>query len=75
MSIAKLSGSNLLPAFMGEAIKREIERATEEELEAAKKRIDERKSQIIAGVVLYVERLIKVQTIGENLVITIKLKD
>ena len=56
---------------MKSAINSEIERVTAEELEESKKRIDKRKSEIIAGVILYVEKRMQVQTLGENVVITI----
>lgn len=66
---------NILPVFLKTAIDNEIERLTSEELEAAKKRIDERKSQVIAGVILHVEKMIKVETMREELKITILTKE
>lgn len=61
-----------LPDFIKKAIDREIKLATEEELENAKKRIDERKSQIIAGVLLYVQKQIEFTTLDQKLIIHVK---
>lgn len=61
-----------LPEFLKKAIDKEIKLATEEELENAKKRIDERKSQIISGVLLHVQKMIEFQTMKDRLIITIK---
>ena len=67
--------SEILPPFLKQAIDKEIKRVTEEELEAAQKRINERKGEVVAGVILQVERLMRVQTMGTDLIITVKLKE
>lgn len=58
--------------FIQTAINNEIKKVTEEELEKAKERIDKRKAEIITGVILYVERQIKMETLGNELRITVK---
>lgn len=72
--IPSKSKYEFMPEFIKQAIDREVKLATEEELENAKKRIEERRSQIIAGVLLYIQREIQVETIGEKLIITIRQK-
>jgi len=62
-----------MPEFIKNAIDTGIKKATEEELENAKKRIDERKSQIIAGVLLHVQEQINFHNNGTTLNIDIKL--
>lgn len=62
-----------LPEFLKECIRKEIELATEEELVNAQKRIDERKSQIVAGVILNVEKTISMETFKERMIITVNL--
>lgn len=63
---------NKMPEFIKNAIDKEIEQATEEEIEKAKIRIDKRKSEIIAGVILFVEKRMKIETRGEELTIIIE---
>jgi TRAP-type C4-dicarboxylate transport system substrate-binding protein len=62
-----------LPEFLRECIRKEIELATQEELNNAQKRIEERKSQIVAGVVLNVERMMSMETLQDKMIITVKL--
>jgi len=62
----------ILPVFLKQAIDSEIKRITDIELKEAQERIEKQKSQVIAGVILQVEKMLQVQTMGENLVITIK---
>lgn len=62
-----------MPEFIRNAIDAGIKKATEEELENAKKRIDERKSHIIAGVLLHVQEQINFHNNGTTLNINIKL--
>jgi len=61
-----------MPDFLRQAINQEIQRATEHELEEAKKRIDKMKSEIIAGVVLHVQKMIQMESLDQKLIITIK---
>lgn len=58
--------------FITQAINDKVKKVAEEEFELAKKRLDERKSEIIAGVVLYVQREMSVEQMGQNLIITIR---
>lgn len=61
-----------LPAFLKKAIEGEIKIATELELDRAKERIEKMKSEIIAGVVLHVTKMIEMQTLENKLIVTIK---
>ena len=61
-----------LPEFLKRAIEGEIKIATEQELQKAQERIEKRKSEIVAGVVLHVTRMIEMERMGEKLTITIK---
>jgi len=70
--LADQSDNKLLPNFIKRAIDVQIERAMNEEFEKAKKRLDERKSEIIAGVILEVQKTIDMQMSGEKLIITVK---
>jgi hypothetical protein len=64
--------TSLLPEFLKSAMNKHIELAIEEEIEEAKKRIDKRKSEIIAGVILHVQRQVEYETLGDRLIITVK---
>lgn len=59
-------------SFIQGAIVEQIEKAIEEEFEKTKKRIDERKSEIIAGVLLRVQKMYSVERIGETIIFTIR---
>lgn len=61
-----------LPQFMQEAIRRSIKLAADEEFEAMKQRLDERKAEIVAGVVLNVEKRLHINTRNEETIITIR---
>lgn len=61
-----------LPEFLKSAIEKELKIVIDEEFELAKKRIDERKSTIVSGVVLYVMGQIQIDTIGEKITIVVK---
>lgn len=65
----------MIEQFLQQAIEQEIKRVTEEEIEAAKKRIDERKAQVIAGVILYVQKQMIVERLEQQIVITVKTQD
>ena len=62
-----------LPEFLKKVIGKEISLAVDEEIENAKKRIDERKSQLITGVLLHVQKSIEFKTMDQNLIVTVKL--
>ena len=63
-----------MPDFLKQAIKKEIEIATEEELKKAQERIEKRKKEIIAGVVLHIQEMIQMETLDRKLILTIKLE-
>ena len=69
------SQSEVIPEFIKKAIKAEIEKAIEQELTEAQKRIEKRKTEIVAYVMLDIQKYMKVNTIGEDITFTIKLKD
>lgn len=64
---------DMLPEFMRNAINSEITKVTEEEIENAKKRIDERRDQIITGVILNVHKAMSVETLGNILQIQVRV--
>lgn len=64
-----------LPSFLQRAIEHEIENITDEELEKAKKRIEERKAEAITAVILHVQKVIEIERIGEKLLISIRLEE
>lgn len=65
----------IIPEFVKSAIKKEVEKATEEELTEAQKRIEKRKVEIVASVMLEVNRYMKFNTMGEDITFTIQIKD
>ncbi len=67
--------SEIVPEFIKRAIKAEVDKATEEELTEAQKRIEKRKTQIVSSVMLEVSRFMKMETLGEDITFTIKIKD
>ena len=64
----------LIPEFIKKAIEREIEKATQEELSEAQKRIEKRKNEIVASVMLSINRYMKMNSIGEDISFTIQIK-
>lgn len=62
-----------MPDFIKLAIDKEVKIATEEEIEKAKKRIDERKAQIVAGVLLHVQKEMDIQTMNDRIILTVKI--
>lgn len=65
---------NNLPEFIKSAIEHEIKIATECELDEAQKRIEKRKSEIVAGVILHIQKMIDIERMGEKLIISIKIQ-
>jgi len=61
-----------LPNFILDAVQHEMERFYDEEIIALKKRLDERREQIIASAVLHIEQYVRVETRVNELVIIIK---
>lgn len=64
-----------IPDYLRAAIRREIEYVTAEEMEKAKERIDKRKAEIVAGVVLWVEKQMKIETLQNELLIHVRLEE
>lgn len=62
-----------LPEFIKSAIEHELKIAIDFELEEAQKRIEKRKSEIVAGVILHIQKMIDIETMGEKLIISIKI--
>lgn len=63
---------NALPQFMKDVIQKHLTLAVEEEFENAKKRIEERKAEIITGVVLYIQKQVQFQSMEDKLIITVR---
>ena len=62
-----------LPEFIKKSIDKEVKLAMDEEIEKAKKRIDERKSEIITGVLLHVQKQINFDSMKDTLIISVKI--
>lgn len=62
----------ILPEFIRQAIDSAIAKATEEELERAKERIEKRKAEVIAGIILFISKEMKIENMGEYLTITVR---
>ncbi len=62
-----------LPHFLKAAIDSELKRAFDEELEKAKQRLEARKPEIVAGVIIWVYKQMNIETVGNSLVITVRL--
>lgn len=74
MSLTTQKPVALLPNFLKKVIDAEIERVTNEELDKAIKRIEQRKAEVVAGAILMVQKNIQMETLAEHLVITVQLK-
>lgn len=66
--------ATLIPEFIKKAIESEVDKATQEELTEAQKRIEKRKNEIVASVMLSINRYMKMETMGENFSFTIEIK-
>lgn len=62
----------IIPEFIQKAINKQIEDAINEELKLVSERIEKRKAEIIAGVILYVQQTLIVDRITNGITITIK---
>ena len=62
----------MLPHFIKSAIETELKVAIDFEFEEAKKRIEARKSEIIAGVILYITKTITMESLENKLIITVR---
>jgi hypothetical protein len=64
----------IIPEFIKRAIKKEVDRATEEELTEAQKRIEKRKVEIVSMVMLSVNRYMSMERVQDNYKFTIEIK-
>lgn len=71
LSTAKIEPSDLVKSFMG-VIDKEIEQAIDDELVLVAERIKLRKAEIVSGVMLHIHKLIRVETMGEDVTVIIK---
>lgn len=74
MSQIKNLNIERLPEFLKDAIDASVHMATDEEITKAIKRIDARRDEIIAGVVLHVQRMITVEKSGNVLSIQVQVE-
>lgn len=58
--------------YLQQNIDREIERMIDEEMKLLKERVEARKAEIVAGVLLHVQKEISIQTMSQQIVVTIK---
>jgi hypothetical protein len=65
----------IIPEFIERAIKREIEIVIVEELEKAQKRIEERKSHVVANVMLQIKKTVDIETLGSTIRFSIKIEN
>jgi len=62
-----------MPSFIKTAIEKQLEVYVEKEIEEAKKRIDAKRAEIVAGIVLNINRTIGIESSQENVKITVAL--
>ncbi len=67
--------NKVIPEFIKRAIEKEIEIVVVEELEKAQKRIEERKSHVVANVMLHIKRAVDIETIGSTIKFSIRIED
>lgn len=79
MAISEKIKYDSLPEFIKSAIDKEVKFFAEKEFEFAKKqaieKIDKYKDEVVAGVILHVQRKMIMETCGQELRITIINKD
>lgn len=66
--------AELIPQFIKHAIEKEVEKAVQEELTEAQKRIEKRKIEIVAQVMLSVNKYMQMETLQESYRFTIEIK-
>ena len=64
-----------IPNFIIEAMRHSMGRAVDEEMEKAKKRIEERREEIYAGAILRAEKHLSIERMGDTIRIEIKTRD
>lgn len=64
--------SQVLPEFIKRCIDERVKEATVEEIEQAKIRLEKRKDEIIAGVLLNIHKEMDMQSMGDRLVISVR---
>ena len=79
MSISTTIKYDSLPEFIKASVSKEVRVFAEKEFEVAKKevleKIDKYKDEVVAGVVLHIQRQMTMETMGQELRITITNKD
>lgn len=61
--------------FIKEAIDKQVEKEIQIEIDKAIKRIEERRAEIIAGVLLHVHKIYEVERMGENIRLTVEIEE
>lgn len=64
----------IIPEFIKSAIQKEIDKIVQEELEKAKKRIEERKVEAVSNVMLSVNKYMSFEKLQDNYKFTIEIK-
>jgi hypothetical protein len=64
----------IIPDFIKSAIQREVEKATQEELEEAQKRIEKRKVEVVSNVMLSINKYMSMEKLQDNYKFTIEIK-
>jgi len=66
MSNTKDNDLKVIPEFIKRAIQTEVEKATQEELTEAQKRIDKRKLEIVSAVMLSVNKYMTMESVQQH---------
>jgi len=66
--------SKIIPEFIKSAITQEVDKAVAEELTEAQKRIEKRKIEIVAQVMLSMNKYMQMETFQDNYKFTIEIK-
>ena len=64
----------IIPEFIKSAIEKEIDKIVQEELEKAKKRIEERRVEAVSNVMLSVNKYMSFEKLQDNYKFTIEIK-
>jgi replication fork clamp-binding protein CrfC len=64
----------IIPDFIKNAIKAEVEKATSQELEEAQKRIEKRKIEIVSHVMLSINKYMSMEKLQDTYKFTIEIK-
>lgn len=69
-----MNNTNIIPEFIKRAIQTEVEKATQEELTEAQKRIDKRKLEIVSAVMLSVNKCMFMERLQDTYRFIIEIK-